>query len=122
MQKLETDSKRFKGFRKAAPSTQKKQDRHLELYTDFILWRAGREAEDFSSADELEEFRFPSNNMEQLFENLRQFLLLVYQMANPISLRTGMSTVLDTKLPECLADALQASESSTQLFSNIVIP
>lgn len=87
IQRIEKESEDYRGFRYHAPSTQKRQDHHRTMYTNFMLFKARKQLDDFSES-ELEEFLF-SRDHQQLFRDLRQFLIYVYQVTHPRSKLTG---------------------------------
>ncbi|SMY26934.1 unnamed protein product [Zymoseptoria tritici ST99CH_1A5] len=85
---VKKDSDRFRGFRHHAKSTQNRQDYHLEMYDQFLLFRANKERTDFTD-EEMDDFRFPHNDHDRLWANLREFVIWIYQLVEPRSLATG---------------------------------
>ncbi|KAK5696355.1 hypothetical protein LTR17_024264 [Elasticomyces elasticus] len=86
--RLADDNKRYRGFRHHAPKTIQRQNSHLAIYTAHACARINKQPSDFNNGD-LDEVRFPSDNFEKLYDQVREFLIWIYAAANPRSRATG---------------------------------
>ena len=101
IRKVASDARAAQGHRHYAPSTMHAQDHHLGDYTEFLCMMqeaaSGQQKRptDFT-VDQLEEMRFPRDNFEALYSQLRSFVVFVYKNANPASRSTGENTAYTT--------------------------
>ncbi|KAK5174470.1 uncharacterized protein LTR77_001550 [Saxophila tyrrhenica] len=89
------ESQSYRGFRHHAASTQRKQDHHLDMYTQWMLFKFKMARADLSD-DDLSDLLFPLNDHKRMFEEFRQFLIVVYHKTRPRSSMTGERIMYST--------------------------